>query len=164
MREVIAMFRDLARAKQALSREESTALLIHAKRGMLSVLGDEGYPYVLPINHWYCEEDGKIYFHSGMHGHKIDAIQHCSKASFCVLDEGTAAPDSWWLTFKSVIVFGTIEIVADHETALEITRKLSWKFTQDEDYIQRELEEAGGRVLVFALVPEHITGKRVTER
>lgn len=158
------MFRDIARAKQALSRAESLDLLEHTKRGMLSVQGDDGYPYVLPMNHWYCASDGKLYFHSGNTGHKIDAIRRCAKASYCVMDEGTPAAGEWWLQFRSVIVFGQIEIVEDHERAIEISRQLSYQFTQDEAYIAHEIEHAGKRVLVFALVPEHMTGKRVTER
>lgn len=158
------MFREVARSKQALSREESIGLLKTAKRGILSVIGDDGYPYGAPLNHWYCEEDGKLYFHSGQTGHRPDAISACNKASFCVMSEGKPVEGAWWLEFQSVIVFGTIEIVEDHDRALDISRKLSYKFTQDESYIQHEIDHAGARVLVFALVPEHITGKRVTER
>ena len=158
------MFRDVARAKQALSREESIKLLKTTKRGVLSVIGDDGYPYGAPLNHWYCEEDGRLYFHSGKSGHRPDAIKACDKASFCVMSEGVPVRDAWWLEFQSVIVFGKIEIIEDHDRALDISRKLSRKFTQDESYIQHEIEHSGSGVLVFALVPEHITGKQVTER
>ena len=51
-------------------------------RGVLSVLGDDDYLYGMPLNHYYCEEDGKIYFHGGKSGHKIDSkkniIRHLS--------------------------------------------------------------------------------------
>jgi nitroimidazol reductase NimA-like FMN-containing flavoprotein (pyridoxamine 5'-phosphate oxidase superfamily) len=33
-------------------------------------MGDEGYPYGLPIDHWYCEEKGKLYFHCGKQIHE----------------------------------------------------------------------------------------------
>ena len=158
------MFREVARTKQALPVEESIEILKTAKRGVLSVLGDDGYPYGMPLNHWYCEEDGKLYFHSGKTGHRTDAMRSCEKASFCVMDEGTPVEGAWWLKFRSVIVFGKIEIIEDHEQALDISRKLSHKFTQDESYIQHEIDHSGPGVLVFALVPEHITGKSVTER
>ena len=46
----------------------------------------------------------------------------------------------------------------------DIARRLSHKFTDDEDYIEHEVENSGPGTLMFALVPEHITGKRVTER
>jgi nitroimidazol reductase NimA-like FMN-containing flavoprotein (pyridoxamine 5'-phosphate oxidase superfamily) len=158
------LFRPLARTKQALTQEESLDLLIREKRGVLSVLGDGGYPYGVPINHWYNPEDGKLYFHSGPRGHKIDAIRQNSKASYCVMDSGTPEDAGWALNFKSVIVFGKLEIVHDHEHALEISRQISYKFTQDRNYIEDEIRNSGARVLCFALTPVHITGKRVNEK
>jgi nitroimidazol reductase NimA-like FMN-containing flavoprotein (pyridoxamine 5'-phosphate oxidase superfamily) len=115
------------------------------------------------MNHWYCEEDGKIYFHGGKSGHKIDAIKRCDKASFCVYDGGYRNPGEWALNIRSVIVFGRIKIVEDQEKLLEISRQLSYKFTRDEEYIQHELINAGPRTLMFALEPEHMTGKIVKE-
>ena len=158
------MFREIVRKKQVLSREESIAIIQNARRGVLSVLGDDGYPYGLPINHWYNEEDGKIYFHSGKTGHKIDAMRKEPKVSFTVTDGGERRDGEWWLTFRSVVVFGRVEFVEDHGKALEISRKLSLGFTSDESYIEKEIRESGPGVLCFALTPEHITGKRVSER
>ncbi|MBQ8927191.1 MAG: pyridoxamine 5'-phosphate oxidase family protein [Oscillospiraceae bacterium] len=158
------MFREVARAKQALTREECLTLLKETRRGVLALQGEDGYPYAVPHNHWYSEEDGVLYFHSGQHGAKIDAIRRSDKASYCVMDEGTPVPDAWWLQFKSVIAFGRLEVVEDHARAIDISRALSLTFTQDRDYIEHEVEKSGPGVLVFALHIEHITGKRVTER
>ena len=157
-------FRPMARAKQALSEEECIRILEREKRGVLSLLGDGGYPYGVPINHWYCPEEGRLYFHSGPTGHKIDALRRDARASFCVMDEGTPEPEDWALNFRSVIVFGRLELVEDHEKALEISRQISYKFTQDKAYIEEEVRNSGARVLCFALVPEHISGKRVHEK
>lgn len=157
------MFRDVARKKQKLPLEKCIDILKNEKRGVLSVIGDDGYPYGLPINHFYDENDGRIYFHSGKSGHKIDSIMNCDKASFCVYDSGYKKPGEWALNISSVIVFGRTEIITDHEKALEISIRLSRKFTDDEEYIQNEVKHFGAGVLVFALVPEHITGKIVNE-
>ena len=156
-------FRPMRRFKQQMSGEECIALLKRASRGVLAVLGDGGYPYGLPINHYYCEEDGRLYFHSGMRGHKVDALRRCDRASFCVIDEGRRREGDWALTLRSVIVFGRVFPVEDPEKAMEIARALSLKFTSDEDYIRREIEGAGPATLVFALRPEHISGKQVRE-
>ena len=151
------------RKKQQLPQEECIAILKKELRGVLSVLGDDGYPYGMPINHYYCEEDGKLYFHGGMKGHKIDAMKRHDKASFCVYDEGFRRDGEWALNIKSVIVFGHIEFIEDQETISRISSALSRKFTDDEDYISREIEQAGARTLLFALVPDHLTGKLVKE-
>ena len=158
------MFRNVTRIKQILSNEECIDILQKQLRGILSVQGDNGYPYGMPLNHFYNEEDGKLYFHSGKFGHKVDAILRDPKASFCVCDEGTRENGNWYLTFRSVIVFGKIELIEDREKIYDIARRLSHKFTDDKDYIEHEVENSGPGTLMFALVPEHITGKRVTER
>ncbi|MBR3975988.1 MAG: pyridoxamine 5'-phosphate oxidase family protein [Clostridia bacterium] len=158
------VFRPLARSRQALSQAECIRILQAEKRGVLSVTGDNDYPYAVPINHWYDPEDGRIYFHSGPTGHKIDAMVRDPKASFCVLQQAELSEDSWSWYFNSVIVFGRLELVRDHNRALEISRKLSCRFTDDKDYIEYEIEKSGASVLCFALIPEHISGKRVHEK
>ena len=157
------MFREMARKKQQLPREECEEILRREKRGVLSVLGDDGYPYGVPMDHYYCERDGKIYFHSGMSGHKVDALKRDGRASFCVWDEGSRRDGDWALTVRSVIVFGRVEFVEDRETVYAVCAELSRKFTNDESYIRSEIARSGPRTLLFALVPEHITGKTVRE-
>ena len=157
------MFRPIVRFKQAISEEECIEILKNEPRGVLSVLGDDDYPYGSPINHFYNEEDGKIYFHGGLTGHRIDSIKKHDRASFCVYDQGFRREGEWALNIKSVIVFGRIEIIEDTEKMLDIARKLCYKFTDDEAYIQHEIERSGRRTLMYALVPEHMTGKLVNE-
>ena len=157
------MFREILRIRQKISREECIEILRNEPRGVLSVLGDDDYPYGLPINHFYCEEDGKLYFHSGMKGHKIDAIRRHDKASFCVYDSGYRKEGEWALNIRSVVVFGGIEIIEDQTEILRISRLLSQKFTSDESYIDREIARSGARTFLFALVPAHMTGKLVNE-
>ncbi len=157
------MFREMVRKKQQLSREECVSLLKAESRGVLSLLGDGGYPYGVPIDHWYREEDGCLYFHSGKTGHKVDALKANPKASFCVCDRGYREEGDWALKIKSVIVFGKIEIVEDHSQAIELTRSLSYKYTCDDAYIQEEIDSYGHELLVFKLVPEHMTGKITRE-
>jgi len=157
------MFRDVVRKKRKITDEECIDILKSEKRGVLSVIGDGGYPYGMPLNHFYNDGDGKIYFHSGKTGHKIDAMKADEKASFCIYDSGFRRDGEWALNIKSVIVFGRIEFVEDYNKAMDISRRLSRKFTDNEEYIENEVSKYGRNTLVFALVPEHITGKIVNE-
>ncbi len=157
------MFREVSRQTRRLDPEDTLDLLRKELRGVLSVTGDDGYPYGIPINHYYCDDDGLLYFHSGNEGHKVDAIRRCDKASFCVYDSGVRKNGDWALTIKSAIVFGRIEIVTDTDKIVEIADKLSRKFTNDEEYIRKEIEVNLKRTLMFTLRPEHITGKWVRE-
>ena len=157
------MFRQMTRANQQLSSEECVEILKTQPRGVLSVLGDDDYPYGMPMNHWYNEKDGKIYFHCGKFGHRLDALKKHDKFSFCVFDQGYRNEGEWALNVKSVIVFGKMAVIDDPQTIIDITTKLSYKFTQDDAYIQKEIDENLHITLLLALTPEHICGKLVNE-
>lgn len=157
------MFRDVSRKKQSLSAEKIADILKNEKRGVLSVHGENGYPYGLPINYWFNEENGYVYFHSGKKGHKTDAISSDNKVSFCVYDEGYKKDGEWALNISSVIIFGRMYIVEDPEKSAEIFRRLSLKFTSDTEYIDSEIEKFAKDTVCYELRPEHITGKIVNE-
>ncbi len=157
------MFRPMRRIKQALPSEKCAEVLAAAPRGVLSLLGDDGYPYGVPMDHWYCPESGRLYFHCARAGHKLDAMAACNKVSYCVLDEGYRKDGQWPLYFKSVIVFGRLRPVADPEMTERVCRALCGKFTDDPEYAERELRTSGAAVLCLELTPEHITGKLVKE-
>ena len=87
------MFRELTRKQKQLSNEECITILKEETRGVLSVLGDDDYPYGMPMNHWYNEDDGKIYFHCGKVGHRHDALA-IDRVLSCV-GADTAAADGF---------------------------------------------------------------------
>ena len=157
------MFRQLRRFKQALTEEECKEILTNELRGILSVQGDDGYPYGFPINHYYNPDDGKLYFHSGKGGHKLESIAKNDKVSFCVYDSGFKKEGDWALNIKSVIVFGRAEIVEDWEVAAYNIRQLSYKFTDDEAYIDDDFARNRNNTICIAVTPEHMTGKIVNE-
>ncbi|MBQ4581065.1 MAG: pyridoxamine 5'-phosphate oxidase family protein [Clostridia bacterium] len=157
------MFRDLTRQNRAATREECIRLLESEKRGVLAVLGDGGYPYAMPMNHWYDTESGCIWFHAGRGGHREDALRQCSKVSYCVHDEGWTAPGDWVKNVTSAIVFGRVEIVDDQAEVIRVASALTRKFTPDEKYLQFELEHFAHETLLLRLTPEHMCGKHVAE-
>ena len=157
------MFRELVRQNKKLTMEDCVSVLESETRGVLSVQGDDGYPYGMPMNHFYNAEDGCIYFHCGKVGHRLDALRRCDKVSFCVYDQGYRNEGEWAYNVKSVIAFGRMEMIEDMEQIVRITRLLSLKFIQDEEHIRREIEQSAHRTLLMKLVPEHICGKLVNE-
>ena len=157
------MFRPMRRIKQQLSDEECVNILKNEVRGVLSVLGDNGYPYGIPINFYYSEDENKIYFHGSKEGHKIDSIKKCDKVSFCTYDKGIQSKIKRGLDFKSVIVFGKIKIVSDFDKTIDICRKLSNQFDFGSEYIEEEIKKFAKFVMVLELIPEHITGKIINE-
>lgn len=157
------MFREMRRFKQQISQEECVRVLKEQPRGVLSMLGNDGYPYGIPLDHWYSEEDNTIYFHCAKTGHKIDAVTAYDKVSYCVMDEGFRKDGEWALNINSVIVFGRMSIVENEDKKREICANLVRKFTDDEAYLQKELTNAFPRVQCLALKIEHMSGKLVNE-
>lgn len=157
------MFREMRRKKQQLSTEDCLRLLKKEPRGVLSLLGDDGYPYGVPMDYWYNEGDGCLYFHCAKAGHKTDAIHSCPKAFFCVMDQGFRREGEWPLNIQSVIVFGKIQFLEDQEQLLSAVRQLGLKYYPDSNDVEQEIQRSLRNVQMFRLVPEHITGKLVKE-
>ncbi len=155
------MFRGMRRFKQEISQEECKKVLRDAPRGVLSVHGEDGYPYSIPMNHLYL--DGKLYFHSAKEGHKLEAIALNDKVSFCVMDEGFRKEGEWPLHIKSVVIFGTMRKIDSDEEAMDILRKLGMKHYPTEESMEEVMKSASMRVQMLELSIDHMTGKLVNE-
>lgn len=159
---VMSEFREMRRRRQQLPEAESIEILERCTSGTLALLGDGGYPYALPISYVYA--DGKLYFHSALTGHKVDAIRGCDKASFCVIDRDDVCPERYTTFFRSVIAFGRIHIVENEEEKLRIARLLGNRYNPNQDVsLQQEIASGLSRMLAIRLDIEHLTGKEAIE-
>ena len=66
------MFRTMRRNKQLLSINDTVAVMERCTNGVLACIGDNDYPYAVPLSYVYFND--KIYFHSAKAGHKVEAI------------------------------------------------------------------------------------------
>ena len=155
-------FRAMRRKRQQLSEEESVAILKKATAGTLALLGDNDYPYAVPLSYVY--QEGRIYFHSALAGHKVDAIRKCDKASFCVIEKDDVQPEKYTTFFRSVIAFGRISIIEDEHEKLETARMLGNRYNPNHDEaLQKEIEGGLSRMLMIRFDIEHLTGKEAIE-
>ena len=155
-------FRPMRRHRQQLPDNDCIGILEHATAGTLALLGDDGYPYAVPISFVYHE--GCIYFHSAVEGHKVDAIRRNEKASFCVIDQDEVHGELYTTFFRSVIAFGRIRIIEDEEEKLAAVRLLGIRYNPDQDEaLQKEMEKGLHRMLALCLKIEHLTGKEAIE-
>ena len=152
----------MRRLGQKLSKEECEDILTNQPRGVLALLGDYEYPYAIPMSHVFV--NGKIYFHGAKKGHKNDAVRNHSKCSYCVLDDGVKAADSWWYTFRSVIVFGSIRILDDVDERIEALTYLGDKFFPTHDDTVDEIDRLLDKTDVYEITIEHMSGKIVKEK
>ena len=155
-------FRDMRRKRQQLSETESIGILQKTTSGTLALLGDNGYPYAVPISYIYHE--GKLYFHSALSGHKVDAIRGCDKASFCVIEQDDVQPKKYTTFFRSVIAFGRIHIIEDEAEKLTTARMLGNRYNpNDDESLKKEIESGLSRMLMIRFDIEHLTGKEAIE-
>ena len=155
-------FREMRRKRQQLSEEESIAILQKATAGTLALLGDNDYPYAVPISYVYHE--GKLFFHSALAGHKVDAIRKYDKASFCVIEQDDVQPERYTTFYRSVIAFGRIRIIEDEQEKLQIARMLGNRYNPNhEEGLQKEIESGLSRMLAIRFDIEHLTGKEAIE-
>ena len=159
------MFREMRRFKQALDKYECEEILRVQNRGVLSVIGDDGYPYGVPINFYYDGERECIYFHSATAGHKIDAMETCDKVCFTVFEkEGTPDEDGWSYHVRSVIAFGRARAIEDEEEKLRAASLFGSKYFPTREELEYELENALPRCRMTEIKIEHMSGKRVHEK
>lgn len=156
------MFREMRRKKQQLSEAETIAMLRTCTSGVLAVQGDDGYPYAVPLSFAY--QDGKLFFHSAVTGHKLDAIANHEKVSFCVIQADDVVQATYTTHFRSAIVFGKARILTGDAEKRHALQCLAEKYSPD--YLADGpgvIERAWNRVSVFEIQVEHITGKAAIE-
>ena len=155
------MFREMRRNKQLLSKEEIEGVLHRCTNGILACLGDEDYPYAVPLSYVYHHD--KIYFHSAKSGHNIDAIKKTPKVSFAVVDQDQVISETYTTHFRSVVAFGKARI-AEGEEWREAFYALVEKYSGDqpeEDKV-REIEGCSHSYII-AIDVAHISGKASIE-
>ena len=147
----------MRRKAQQMSQAECEEILCAATSGTLAVLGDEGYPYAVPLSYVYTP--GKLFFHCAKAGHKLDAIAGNDKASFCVIAQDQILPEKFTTAYKSVIVFGRTRIL-EGEEKLTAIRTLADKYSPNmEEAREEEIKGALDRMCLVELAVEHMTGK-----
>lgn len=151
------MFRAMRRGKQLLSKEDTIEVMERCTNGVLACLGDDDYPYAVPLSYVYFND--KIYFHSAKAGHKIDALTKNPKVSFSVIDENTIVSEKYTVDFRSVLAFGKARIVEGDEW-LEAFEALVEKYSGDQPEEEKHKKTTGcTQTYIIAIDVEHITGK-----
>lgn len=149
------MFRDLRRKDKRMDLSESIDLLEKADIGVLSTIGQDGYPYGVAINYIYYND--KIYFHCAKEGHKLDNILFSDKISFMVYDHVEIIGQALTTHYQSVVVFGRAKMIkarADILLAL-IDKYAQIDETKAKTMVDREIDVTG----LVEIEIEHISGK-----
>ena len=144
-----------------MSKEDSITVLKKCSNGSLACLGDDDYPYSVPLSYVYFND--KIYFHSAKAGHKIDAVKKHKKVSFSVIGEDTIVSEEYTTYFRSVIVFGKARIVEGDEW-LEAFKALVEKYSKDQSEEDKQKVITGcTKSYIIAIDIEDLKGKTAKE-
>ena len=159
------MFRPVRKKANEIGAGEAKKLLHEARRGVLAVNGDGGYPYAVPVNYLYDEEKQEIIFHGAKVGHKVDSLKKCDKVCFTVVSGESVETDEAWAPFlRSAVVFGRCHLVEDPGETLRLCKRFAMKYYPTEKMVDDEVAASGKAVRMFRIEIEHISGKRVQER
>ena len=140
-------------------------MLETSRRGVLAVVGDDGYPFAFPINFLFDAQAGKIYFHGAKKGHKVDALRKCGKVCFTVVgNERTVEGEEWAPFMQSAIAFGRCRLVEDADAAVAIMRRLALRYYPSAEEVEAEIAKAMPAAQLFEIAIEHLTGKEVQEK
>ena len=156
------MFREMRRKNQSLSKAETIKILQSCTSGILAVAGDKDYPYAVPLS--YAYKDNRIFFHSAITGHKIDAITRNDKVSFCVIETDDVVPEEFTTHYRSAIVFGRARVLTDADEKQFALECLLEKYSPG--YItqgQVEIKNDWDKLCVVEIKIEHMTGKTAIE-
>ena len=123
---------------------------------------EEG-PYVVPMGFAYSE--GKVFFHTCSKGLKMESLRKNAHVCFEVDEALSDATMS-----KSVIIFGTAEIIEDEQRMIPYLQKLIDKYRVPlnfEEYMRkpgrnRDSELKAARICL--ITPTKITGRKLLPR
>ena len=152
------MERKMYKEKRQLSAEETQALFVKGHHGILSVNGDDGYPYAVPVNYVFI--DGKIYIHSAKYVYKIDALKQNDKVCFTAILNSQIIPDKFTAAFESVVAFGKASFIDDGDEKLTALRTFIERFSPDhQEAGERFIHAAYEKTQIIRIDVEQMTGK-----
>ena len=151
----------MRRFKQQISEAETKDILRRATNGVLCLTDFDERPYGVPMSFIY-DGERSIYFHCALSGRKIECIKHNQNACFTIIDQDEIHPEEFTTYFRSVIVEGTVRIIAERNEMKEALSLLSTKYSHGID-CEPEIEKGINRVLILKLEIDSITGKEAIE-
>ncbi len=151
------MFKEMRKKDREVLGEDIEKILTNGEYGVLATVGENGYPYTVPLSYVY--QDNSIYFHCAKEGHKLDNIEKNHKVSFCVVTDTEVLPGKFSTNYKSIIAFGEAKEltgVLKRDILFKFIEKYSQSFIEEG---KRYIERAQDSAKIIEIEIEHITGK-----
>lgn len=151
------MFKEMRRKDRELEKEEIMELLKRGEYGILSTIGENGYPYGVPVNYVYI--DNAIYFHCAVEGQKLDNLRNDNKVSFCIVGETCIVPEQFTTKYESVIIFGKANEIDENEKNVDLLEIINKYSKEHMEKGKQYIKNADKKVKVIKINIDHISGK-----
>ncbi len=152
------MFYEMRRKDRLLSEEAAKEILAKGEYGVLSTIGENGYPYGVPVSFVYT--DGCVYFHCAAgKGHKLENISYNNHVSFTVVVDTDVVPDKLTTKYGSTIVFGTAHRVDGEEKKTALMALVEKYSSQFMDVGRKAMAASIDKTDIYKITVDHISGK-----
>lgn len=117
-------------------QQEIDAIINKCEVCYVSMVDENNLPYVLPFNFGY--DDGVIFLHSSQKGQKINILKN--NPSVCIAFstdhklryQSEQVACSYSMKYRSVLAFGKVEFIDDHEEKTAFLTKVMSHYTNRE--------------------------------
>lgn len=151
------MSHEMRRKDRQITKEEAEEILKNGIYGVLTTVGEDGYPYGVPVN--YVCDGVAVYFHCAKGcGRKLENLNFSPKAGFTVVGASEVLADKFAMKYESVVITGRVSEVTEGRE--KIFKQLLIKYSGD--YMEagkKYMQAAGDSAGVYGLTIEEISGK-----
>ena len=154
----------LRRADRMMPEDRARQFLKRGFSGRLATIGDDGYPYCLPL--LYVWMDDQLFVHTtSAQGHLRTNVEREPRICFevdepeQVFDYGRFECDSG-LAYSSVVLFGLIRIVEERAVKQRFCEMLMQKYGKPDIGRPKGFFPRLDIITVYAIAVERITGKQ----
>src|ERR1700731_4101609 len=153
----------LRRAERMMSEEQARQLFQQGFCRRLATVGEDGSPYCVPL--LYVVIQGRLYVHNTSdRGHLPANLEHEARVCFEVDEPGEVFNYGRFecdssVSYRSVIAFGTIRIVADVTVTQRFFEALMEKYGTPDRTRPKGFFPRIGQVTVYEMTIERMTGR-----
>ena len=152
--------REIRRKDRVLELERAKEVLKDGEYGFLAMQNVDGGGYGIPIN-YAVDQDGNIFMHCALEGHKIDCIRDNNNVTVTVIGRTQVIPDKLTAYYESVIVFGMISEVTQEQEKLNGINLIVAKYRPGfEEESKINIANSIKRTNVLKLSPLRVTAKQ----
>ncbi len=150
----------MRKANQEITDPEILHAILNGSTVCRVAMNDNGTPYLLPFNYGY--KNGCIYIHTSTEGKKLEILRKFPRVCFEIELKAeiirSETPCNWATRYRSIIGYGTVEILADYEKKREGLQIIMEHYGAKAPYVfpHKQVDS----VMILRLGIDSMTGKQ----